>query len=93
MHLKVQPGGHRWARHSHTAEILTWEQPGFRSGLCALSHTGPVWAQEWSLHVMSTQKVSWLLLGVDGSVSISASLSPPHLVLHPKSQGELLSYL
>lgn len=40
---------------------------------------------------MSTQKVSWLLLGVDGSVSISASLSPPHLVLHPKSQGELLS--
>lgn len=35
--------GHRWARHSHTAEILTWEQPGFRSGLCALSHTGSVW--------------------------------------------------
>lgn len=30
-------------------------------------------AQERSLHVTSTQKVSWLLLGVDSSVSISVT--------------------
>lgn len=90
MHLKVQPGGHRWARHGHTAKVLTREQPGLRSGLCARVIQALCGARERSLHVMSTQEVSWAVV-VDGSVSMSASLSPPHLILHPKSQGESLS--
>ena len=98
--ISVQPGSSKaWGTqadtdhtcHSHTAESRTWGQPGFTSRLFALCSTGSVQGlvpePAWEEHPESIQ----LLLSGNSSVSISASLSPPHMVLYPESQEELLS--